>query len=498
MANMNQLLKSVAKDTVFYTSAKIVAGLMGILSIKLYTNLFPPDLYGDYSIINTTVNVFIMVIFGWLFHSAIRFSQEYHGVEEKRKFYSTLFLCSVVVTALLLGIGAVMLILFHVRLDNHLTALLLGGILFLGTQSNSLILFNLLRAEGMSRFYGQLTIGYSLLKFASIYVMATYMGVGVVSIFWSGILFDLLGIFLMAHRLCIWKYVDKTAYAPQLLKRFFKYGSPLIGVSVTTWVLSASDKYMIKIFQTSREVGVYSISYSLVAAGFTLVNTSLMLGLYPIILKTWKEHGKESTEELMGKVLRYYLIMTIPAFIGLSVLARPALSVLASSEYISGYKAIPWVAAGLLFQGLTEYVTKVWELQENTKTIFNLMIAAAMLNILLNLILVPRYGFYAAAITTTISYCFYLLMAIGLSYKIFTWKISIKSIVRITAASGAMAGVLRRFNAIFSQNTLSFILGISLGIVVYFVALSLTGEIKEEMLQVREVLRRRRNDYENH
>ena len=497
MANINQMLKNVAKDTVYYTAAKVVAGLMGILSVKLFTSLFAPDVFGNYSIVSTTVNMLLMIIFGWLFHSAIRFSQEYQAVEEKKKFYSTLFLCSATVTLLTILVALLLLFFFQNSIDKGLTVLILGGILFLGTQSNALILFNLLRAERMSRIYSLLAIGYSILKLVAIYVMAKVMDFGVDSIFWSGALFDMVVIASMSYRLRIWKYFDKSSFAPQLLRRFFAYGSPLIGVSVTTWILSASDKYVIKIYRTSAEVGIYSISYSLVAAGFTLVNTSLMLGLYPIILKTWKEHGKKGTEELMGKILRYYLIMTIPAFIGLSVLALPALTVLASKDYISGYTVIPWVALGLLFQGLTEYVTKVWELQENTKTIFYLMIVAATVNILLNIVMVPHYGFYAAAITTTASYLLYLVLALGLSHKIFTWKVSFKSMGRIAVASLIMAAVLRVFLQLIHRSTLYLILGIVFGVMVYFTALIIVGELKDEIIQIQRVLKRRRNDYEN-
>lgn len=498
MASINQMLKNVAKDTVYYTAAKVVAGLMGILSVKLFTSLFAPDVFGDYSIVSTTVNMLLMIVFGWLFHSAIRFSQEYQAVEEKKKFYSTLFLCSAAVTVLAVSIGGFLLFFLQNSIDKGLTILVLGGILFLGTQSNALILFNLLRAERMSRLYSLLTIGYSVLKLAGIYVMARALGFGADSIFWSGALLDVVVIATMAYQLQIWKYFDKASFAPQLFRRFFSYGSPLIGVSITTWILSASDKYVIKIYRTSAEVGIYSISYSLVAAGFTLVNTSLMLGLYPIILKTWKEHGKKGTEELMGKILRYYLIMTIPAFIGLSVLALPALSVLSSPDYISGYTVIPWVALGLLFQGLTEYITKVWELQENTKTIFYLMIAAAIVNILLNIVMVPYYGFYAAAITTAASYLLYLILALCLSHKIFTWKISLKSMGRIAIASFMMAGVLQVFLQWIHRSTLHLILGILFGVVVYFIALILVGELKDEIVQIQGVLKRRRNEYEDY
>jgi len=277
-----------------------------------------------------------------------------------------------------------------------------------------------------------------------------------------------------------------------IFKRFITFGYPLIGVSITTWILSTSDKYIIRIFRTAAEVGIYSISYSLVTAGFGLVNSSLMLGIYPIILKTWKEQGKKSTEELMEKILRYYIIITFPALLGISVLAKPALNVLSSPDYIGGYVIIPWLALGMVFQGLTEYIIKVWELQENTKIIFKLMLVAGVINIVGNFALVPKYGFNAAALTTTVSYLIYLVFAIYLSKKFFSWKFSLKSILRIGLASIIMALILKGFISIINRSTIYLISGIVFGAVIYFIALYVTGEIKEEVNSIRIAVKSRR------
>ncbi len=483
MPTINSYIKGAARDTLYYTICKVVVGLTGFLSIKLYTALFTPHEYGDYTLVNTTANVLIMVFFGWLTHSGFRFVEEHsRSLEEKKQFYSTLFLSAAAIT-----LGSAAAVLLVVPLTGlEINILILGGIFFLATQSNSLLLFNLVRAYRLSKIYSVLMALHALLKLGFIYVLAKYAGMGVESIFFGGAILDLVVIAIMSLKLELPRYISLKRFSRANLYKFFSYGSPLMGVSIATWVLSASDKYIIKIFRTSVEVGIYSISYTLVAAGFTLLNASLMLGMYPVILETWRKEGRESTEELMGKIVRYYLLIAVPACTGLSLLARPVLQALSSPEYLPGFVVIPWVAAGLVFLGLTEYVTKIWELHKNTAFILYLMIAASLINIALNFFLVPLYGFPAAAVTTAVSYLFYLSSAYVFSRKMFTWRIDIKSLLRIGLAACIMSLIIIIFVDIMVIDELRLILAILLGIAVYFTTLLLTGEISGEVNQLKE------------
>lgn len=492
LTSINNMLKNVAKDTTIYGLGRVIIGIVGIFSIKLYTSLFSPDIFGTYSLINTTVNIAIMVLTGWLLHSGFRFSNEYETDEKNQSFYSTLFLCSIVITLIsIILVGSVLKVL-NSKIPGELSRLIITGALFLGTQSNSMILFNLIRAKRMSGLYTILGIVQSLFKLIMIYILSTFTKLGIESIFVSGMLLDILVSIPIIYKLKLVRHVKINHFSTNILRRFIVFGYPLIGVSITTWVLSTSDEYLIRIFRNAAEVGVYSISYKLVAAGFGLVNTSLMLGIYPIILKTWKEQGKKGTEKLMEKILGYYLIITLPTFVGLTVLAKPILKVLSSPGYIKGYTIMPWLALGMVFQGFTEYIVKVWELQENTKIIFKLMIIAGLINIIGNLIFIPIYGFRAAALTTAVSYLVYLLLVIYLSGKFFTWKFRIGSVFRTALAGSIMALVLRMFINIINRSTVYLILGIILGAIVYLVALCATGEIEEEISGVRMVLKNRR------
>ena len=214
-------------------------------------------------------------------------------------------------------------------------------------------------------------------------------------------LVDSLVIVCASVKLKIFTLFRMKGFSSHILKRFFFYGIPIVGVAISTWNISLSDRYIIHIFRSSREVGLYAISYDIANKSFSLIFMIIMLGAFPIIINTWSRYGRKITERLISSLLRYYFIIIFPLFIIVTLLSKEIIEVLAAPNYLEGYWVLPWVALGTAFWGLALHTNKVWELTENTTIIFALGLMAALLNLILNFIFVPKYGFKAAAITTT-------------------------------------------------------------------------------------------------
>jgi len=100
-----------------------------------------------------------------------------------------------------------------------------------------------------------------------------------------------------------WNNVDN-----KIITRMIKYGIPLSLNFIFHWILSVSDRYLIGIFTTNKEVGLYSISYNISNSTINLLLGLLMMAAYPIIIKAWNEYDKEYVEEIMNRILKYYLL----------------------------------------------------------------------------------------------------------------------------------------------------------------------------------------------
>jgi O-antigen/teichoic acid export membrane protein len=179
------------------------------------------------------------------------------------------------------------------------------------------------------------------------------------------------------------------------------------------------------------------------------------------------------------------LLFCVPAVIGLSVLDRPIIDIMTGEQYFEGYKIIPWVTLGVLFLGLQQRFQAGFLFYKRTSFITFAIVASGLLNLSLNFLFIPRYGYFAAAITTLVSYIFLLFLMIILSRRFFVWKFPFKSLVNVTCASAIM-GIVVYFigNRLVPSTLMNLMFCFFLGISIYFVLLFLFREFKPTEKQV--------------
>lgn len=200
-----------------------------------------------------------------------------------------------------------------------------------------------------------------------------------------------------------------------------KYSFPLVVGNLAAWILSLSDRYILKFIRGSEEVGIYSASYTISEKSIFLLVTLFSLASAPIAIKIWETEEKQKSQEFLNKLSSYYLMLCLPAAVGLSVLSRPIASIIIDKKYFDGYRIFPFVAFGIFFLGL-EWVYQ-FGLRYYKKTYLTMLciFVSGGLNIGLNFVLIPKYGYKGAAATTFISYAFLIIMMIIVSRRYFIW-----------------------------------------------------------------------------
>jgi len=109
------------------------------------------------------------------------------------------------------------------------------------------------------------------------------------------------------------------------------------------------------------------------------------------------------------------------------------------------------------------------------------LIIAGIINLGLNFLFIPRYGYFAAAITTLVSYAFLLFLMVVLSRRFFFWKFPFKSLVKVTLASAIMGIVMNYLrNSLTPSILINLICSVSVGGLIYFVLLFLFREFQSK------------------
>ena len=424
-------------------------GLVGITNILislsslilvpvLSKNLSIQD-YGVWSLFIATVAFIPLLANLGLPYSMLRFLAVEHDTNIIREeFYSISFILLVMglITSLALLI-----------LSKQISLLLFNG----STTISIILAATVFVTVMISSFFTYFRTYQQMKVFSVLYLIQTYLMVLLVVIFiqWGyeikGVLF---GYFLaqivvvIAAFIFIIRQIGFVFPKFKNIREYLSFGIPTVPSNLSTYIVDLSDRYVIGILLGTAYVGYYS-------PGYTLGNIITMFMapftfLLPSLLSSYYDQNKlEDVNLHLQYSLKYFLLVAIPAIFGLSLLSKPLLTLLSTAEIAqNGYFITPFVALSACLVGIYGIISQILALKKKTKIIGTMWIIAAVLNVVLNIILVPIYGIIAAAITTLTAYAFTCVAAIFYSNKYIKVHFDLKFILKSVFASIIMSSII--------------------------------------------------------
>lgn len=186
-------------------------------------------------------------------------------------------------------------------------------------------------------------------------------------------------------------------------KIFWKYALvtslPLIIQALSKHILDVSDRVMIGMLVGESYVGIYGVLYSISSISL-IVWTAINSSMVPYIFEKLKANDPAPIKSVSSKIVMVYAV----ACLLLTILAPEIVHILATDEYESAIYLMPPIAAGIFFTCLHNLYSNLILYKEKTVLVMIATAAAAVVNILLNLLLIPRFGFISAAYATLISF----------------------------------------------------------------------------------------------
>jgi O-antigen/teichoic acid export membrane protein len=255
------------------------------------------------------------------------------------------------------------------------------------------------------------------------------------------------------------------------------FGLPLVIGNLGAWVLSQFDRYFIQHYFGAREVGLYSAAYTISEHSITMLATFIMVSSTPLLTSEWENRGQQASQHLFVSVTRSYLVLAIPAVVGLSVLAEPLMILLTGAEFAAGYSIVPWVVAGAFFIGLQHRFNQALRLLKRTGDIMLWVLVAAAVNVVLNWWLLPLFGYQIAAVNTFICYVLLCLGQAWISRRHFRWPFPWLTTLRSGVAASIMGSiVLLLKNSVILSPLLILCVAIPSGMLIYGLGLVVFGE----------------------
>lgn len=177
--------------------------------------------------------------------------------------------------------------------------------------------------------------------------------------------------------------------------------SPLLPHTLSLKVLAGADKIMINIMISATATALYSVSYS-VAVVVNLIKTSIIDAIRPWMYTCLRDNKTENVKNVMNGLLVFVSALTL-VFVAF---APEVIRIVAPVSYYEAIYCMPPVMISSFFTFLYSTFSIIEMYFEETKKVMVASIAAALLNVVLNALLIPVYGYIAAAFTTLICYIF--------------------------------------------------------------------------------------------
>lgn len=447
--------KELARNTIILTVGKICTQFISFLLLPLYTALLVPEEFGIVDLFNTYIAL-LVPIFNWQFENGLfRFMLDCReDTKQIKKVFSTVIATNILQSLIYL-IFFVVAQFFIVSEYKYFLAI----DVFLNIFLNSLLQF----PRGMGD-----NTKYSIASFISAtttvilnVILIAGVRMGATGMFLATVGAKIITIIYLSCSMKVWQYFSFRSYDRGLFKEISKYSLPLIPNQLSWWVVSASDRTIVSYVLGVAANGLYSVANKF---------STVFITFYNIFNLSWTESATIHIKDEDGKV---FLKDTINAMfklfssicIGIIAYMPFVFPVMINAQYEEAYFQIPILMLSVLFQVVVGLYSVIYVSLKKSAEIARTSIYAAIINIVVDILLIKFIGLYAASVSTLVAYAS---MAI---YRYFHVKQFINIELEKRAIVGTVAISCITIAAYYLQNILLNIL-VALLVTVYAVVVN--------------------------
>ncbi len=395
-------IKSLFRHTAIYGIGDLLGRAVSFFLLPLYARMLTTGDNGVRSL------AFVFIGFSAVFYSLglnqalVRYlSGEDDPAVGRKRFSSafwTLFGVGLTFSALLWA-GAAPLAQFFLGTGAYADIFhLMAIIILLDTLSEPL--FTLCRARQRSATYAAVRLVQHTLQMGLTVYLIAGLGHGVRAIFWSNVASSAFA-FLALSPVC-WQNL-RLIYSPAAVRELLTFGIPFVPSALALLVINLSDRFLIRVFLGIEEVGIYDIVYKLTLPMLIVVRV-LRAAWAPSILSI---PHREEAYAVCARVTTYFSLTAVFLFLCIQTFARELILLVAGSNapvYLKGQDIVAPILLAFLFSGIYVIFTAGVYAEKRTRMLPAIVGAGAVVNIGINLLLIPRIGFIAAAWSTLAAY----------------------------------------------------------------------------------------------
>ena len=396
---MRSRLRALAGESLIYGLSGVIARFLTIFLVPVYTRLFTPEDYGVLSLVGSSIAMVSIFVGLGLDNAAHRWFWDTEDELDRRTTIASWAWCQLLV-AFVFGLATFVAAGPLARsIVGRADARLYFQIAAITLPLNVLgvVLNNWLRMHRRAWATTLYALGTTLLTILLTLLFVVALRWGLVGVYAAQAIGLAVGSVVAAIMLREW--IAPGLFDRQRLRTMLRYAMPLIPAAVAYWVVGFADRYFVKAYTTTAEVGLYSVGSSL-AGGVALVTGAFQQAWGPFAFSI---HQQTDARRTYAAVFLVYLWFGGAISAALSLFAPEILRLLATARYAGASTVVGILAMSYVMIGLTYIAATGPSIAKRTGPTGVAMVSAAVLNVVLNVALVPIFGKVGSAIATLLA-----------------------------------------------------------------------------------------------
>jgi O-antigen/teichoic acid export membrane protein len=410
------LIKQLMKNSGIYAIASCLSPLISLVLAPFLTYHLSRGDYGVLIVLGTTIALLTGLTqcgqgnaFFWAYHNVAS------SIQERRMILSTMIL-------LLLAISLGVTIVIECAIDWISYVFLYGNAydnviriaaLVVFTQNMTIPTFSWLRVECRAGLFGVLSLCNLCINLG-----LTLFFVGILQWGISGALLAICcgyaAVIICSipsmYRHLSWHFHWLVA------KRLLAFGLSTVPGLLSVWILQLSDRYLLIYFGSLSETASYSVAYTLGNVMGPIIITPFSLAWYSAMYRIAQ---KRNAKDIFRLIFRWYGFLVLLIAFCVALFAKGVLEWFFPNGYSSAASIIPFIALSNVFYGIFEVFTVGVSLQGKHRLNLVGLPIAAILNVVCNIVLIPKYGVTGAACATLAAYIVLALIAYFVNQRIY-------------------------------------------------------------------------------
>lgn len=397
--------KRLIKNTGMIAIGNISTKLVSFFLLPLYTALLSTSEYGTFDYILSIATFCVPFVSVLMDESIFRFLIDCKKQEEKEKVISTSLM--IVLTGMtgftLIGIPVMQGL--HYHYTCYATIYILLNVV-------SGMISAILRGIGRTDQYALFNFLLGSIQIALNVLFIAVFHMGVDGMLMAAILTQFFVSVIFIFRIRLWKYFNFRIVDSQMAKDMIVYSLPLIPNKVSWSIINLSDRIVLMNWVGSEATGLYAVSYKF---------PNLMDTVYGFFYQSWKESsarvmGDDSQNDFYNAVYEYLKNFMYALVLGMSAFMPLIFRIMINKNFYEALFYVPILLLATYFANISGFYGGIFTAYKDTKIMGTTTLTAAILNLTINLLMIHKFGIYAAAIST--------LVANFLIYLYRRWKVS--------------------------------------------------------------------------